>query len=607
MDWLLIALSVAGAVQPARRALTAAGRGRLDINGLMVLAVLGALAIGEYAEGAAVVVLFGVAQWMESRTVRRARQAIRALLDMAPDVVRLDDAPDGPPVPAAEVAVGTCVRILPGERIPVDGHVVRGDTDVNQAPITGESAPVDRHPGDEVFAGTINGHGAIAVRVTRPHTQTLLARMVHLIEDAQARRAPVQQFIDRFAQWYTPAIVAVAVGLALVPWVWPGADRSEAGAWLYRGLVTLVVGCPCALVIATPVSLMSALASAARHGVLIKGGAALERLAGVRVVAFDKTGTLTHGEVTVRTVMPMPGTTEDDVLRLAAAVERFSDHPIARAVVAEARASALALPEASGVRVAPGLGVTGEVLSQRVHCGSPRSVTQQGAMTPEAQALIDALVSSGTSPMVVVCDGRVVGAVAVADRARASAARAVADLRALGVRTTVMLTGDHAPAADAIAREVGLDRVEASLLPGDKVRCIGELRRDGPVAMVGDGINDAPALAAADVGVVMGTIGSGAAIETADITLMTDDLPRVASTMRLGRATLRNIRINVAIALGLKLAFVIAAALGVATLWMAMLADTGASVIVVAHALRLRWFQWPDSASRVPTHASMAA
>jgi len=607
VDWVLIALSVAGAVPPAQRALTAAGRGRLDINGLMVLAVLGALAIGEYTESATVVALFGVAQWMELRTVRRARMAIRSLLDVAPDVVRLDDNPDGPPVPVAEVSVGTCVRILPGERIPVDGILVRGDTDVNQAPITGESTPVDRHAGDDVFAGTINGHGAMVVRVTRPQAQTLLARMVHLIEDAQARRAPVQQFIDRFAQWYTPAIVAVAAGLALVPWIWPGIDRSASDTWLYRGLVTLVVGCPCALVIATPVSLMSALASAAPHGVLIKGGAALERLAGVRVVAFDKTGTLTHGEVVVRSVVPMPGVSADEVLRLAAAVERYSDHPIARAVVAAARAQALAVPEAHGVRVAPGLGVSGAVDGQQVHCGSPRSVMQQGWMTPDAQVCVDGLVAAGTSPMIVVCDGRVRGAVAVADRARASAAVTVAALRQLGVHTTVMLTGDHAPAAEAIAREVGLDRVEASLLPADKVRYIEHLRQDGPVAMVGDGINDAPALAAADVGVVMGVMGSGAAVETADIALMTDDLPRLAATVRLGRATLTNIRGNVAIALGLKLAFVVAAALGVATLWMAMLADTGASVIVVAHALRLRGFQWPDSASRVSTQASMAA
>jgi len=605
MDWILIAISVAGAVIPARRALTAAGRGRLDINGLMVLAVIGALAIGEYAESAAVVALFGVAQWMESQTVRRARLAIRSLLEVAPEVVRLDDDPDGPPVPVAQVAVGTCVRILPGERIPVDGTVVRGDTDVNQAPITGESTPVDRHPGDEVFAGSVNGHGAIVVRVTRPHAQTLLARMVHLIEDAQARRAPVQQFIDRFARWYTPFIIAVAAGLALVPWVWPGIDRSEGGTWLYRGLVTLVVGCPCALVIATPVSLLSALASAARHGVLIKGGAALERLAGVCAVAFDKTGTLTHGEVMVRSVVPLTGSSDDEVLRLAAAVERYSDHPIARAVMAEARTRGIEVPDAHAVRVAPGLGVSGEVLGQQVHCGSPRSVIQQGAMTADTRSCVDALVAEGTSPMLVVCNGRVIGAVAVADRARASAAAAVAALRTLGVRTTVMLTGDHAPAAEAIARDVGLDRVEASLLPGDKVRCVEQLRQHGLVAMVGDGINDAPALAAADVGIVMGVMGSGIAMETADIALMTDDLSRLATTIRLGRATLTNIRVNVAIALGLKLAFVVAAAFGAATLWMAMLADTGASVIVVAHALRLRWFQWPDSASRVPTQVSM--
>jgi Cd2+/Zn2+-exporting ATPase len=425
------------------------------------------------------------------------------------------------------------------------------------------------------------------VSVTRRGDDTTLARIIHLVEEAQGRRAPIQQFIDRFAAWYTPSVVAAAVAIGVLPILM----GLPAEAWIYRALVVLVVACPCALVISTPVSMVSALAGAARHGVLIKGGASLERLAGVSAIAFDKTGTLTRGEVSVGAAEPLDGVESRELLRLAAAVEQQSEHPIAQAIVAAARAAGIAVPTASGVRALPGLGVEGDVEGHRVLCAAPRYFNGARSLGAAGVALSERLTTAGLSPVVVVRDAQPVGVIGVSDRERAGAAEAVADLRRHGVNRIAMLTGDAAPSARAIGARVGVDDVRAELLPADKVDAVTTLRGAGAVAMIGDGVNDAPALAAADVGIVMGAIGSDAAIETADVALMTDDLSKVAWAMRLSRATLRNVRANVAIALGLKAAFVIAAAAGVATLWMAVLADTGASVIVLTNALRLRRFQ----------------
>jgi Zn2+/Cd2+-exporting ATPase len=514
------------------------------------------------------------------------RAAIRHLLDLAPPEAWLDDAGVERRVGLDEVRPGQRVRIRPGERVPLDGTVAEGRSEVNQAPITGESLPVEKGPGDEVFAGTINGHGALGIVVTRRRDDTTLARIIHLVEQAQAERAPVQLFIDRFARWYTPAVVVMAVLMALVP-ILAGGDPST---WIYRALVVLVVACPCALVISTPVSMVSALAGAARHGVLIKGGAALERLAAVTTVAFDKTGTLTRGEVAVSAVEPMDEVGVGALLQAAAAVEQYSEHPVARAIVADARARGFEVPVASDVRAMPGLGVEGQVGATRVRCAAPRFF-DEGTLTGDVRARLARLVAAGLSPVIVTSDARVLGVIGVSDRERDSAATVVSDLRREGIARVAMLTGDHQPGATAVGGRVGVDEVRAELLPAGKVAAIHDLRTLGPVAMVGDGINDAPALAAADVGIVMGAMGSDAAIETADIALMTDDLSRIPWVLRLSHATLRNVRVNVAVALGLKAAFVVAAALGVATLWMAVLADTGASVIVLANALRLRRFR----------------
>jgi Cd2+/Zn2+-exporting ATPase len=583
---LFLAAVLAGSVFPAQRAWASLRRGSLDINALMVMAVAGAIAIGEWEEGAIVVSLFAVAQWLESYTVERARAAIRALLDLAPAEARISDDDGERLVPLDLVRPGQRLLVRPGERVALDGTVLEGRSDVNQAPITGESVPVDKAAGDEVFAGTINGHGSLVVNVTRRRDDTTLARIIHLVEEAQSRRAPVQQFIDRFASWYTPAVVAVAMLIGVVP-ILAGAPAET---WIYRALVVLVVACPCALVISTPVSLVSALACAARHGVLIKGGASLERLAGVTAVAFDKTGTLTRGEITVGVAEPLGGTRVDDLLAFAAAVEQHSEHPIARAVVAEARSRQLRLPAVTGVRALPGLGVEGDVGGAHVLCAAPRLFAGTTALDPEALATVERLTAAGLSPMIVARDGAAIGVIGVADRERDGAADAVADLRRAGVSRVTMLTGDAAPCARAVGARLGVDEVQADLMPAGKVDAIERVRGTGRVAMIGDGINDAPALAAADVGIVMGAIGSDAAIETADVALMTDDLSKVSWAIRLSRATVRNVRANVAIALGLKAAFVIAAAAGVATLWMAVLADTGASVIVLANALRLRRF-----------------
>jgi Cd2+/Zn2+-exporting ATPase len=457
---------------------------------------------------------------------------------------------------------------------------------VNQAPITGESLPVEKSPGDLVYAGSVNGHAALTVEVTRRREDTTLARIIRQVESAQASRAPRQQFIDRFAAWYTPAVVAVAALIAAVPFV---VDGQSTDAWIYRALVLLVVACPCALVISTPVSIVSALAGAARQGVLIKGGAPLERLAAVRVIAFDKTGTLTTGALSVGRVVALAGFGTADVIRIAASVEAQAEHPVAQAIAGEARERNLPIVAASEVRALPGLGVSGVVGGDEVVCGTARLFAERDRLTPELSQIAAELMAAGLSPVLVARGPEAVGVIGMADRPRPDAGRAVADLRR-HVRVA-MLTGDHETTARAIGAEVGVDEISAGLLPHDKVATVDRLRRaHGPVAMIGDGINDAPALAAADVGLVMGAIGSDAALETADMALMTDDLRKVDYAVGLSKATLQNIRNNVILAVGLKAAFVALTIAGIATLWMAVLADSGASVLVVANALRLRKF-----------------
>jgi len=585
---IFIVATIVGAVFPAQRAWQSIKRRALDINVLMVIAVIGALAIRQFEEAAMVVSLFAAAQWLEAQSLDRARQAIGKLVDLATPSVLIRDHHGERIVDIEQVDPGTLMIVKPGEKIALDGVVRQGRSDVNQAPITGESLPAEKAEGDEVFAGTINGHGALTVAVTRRRADSTLARIVHLVESAQAKRAPMQLFIDRFAAWYTPSVVILAVLVASVPVLVFGQPLET---WLYRSLVLLVVSCPCALVISTPVSIVSALAGAARQGVLVKGGIHLERLATVRVVAFDKTGTMTTGHVTLNAVRPLNGVPADEVVRLAACVESQSEHPIAAAIMTAAHARGVRLDVPSNVRALPGLGVEGRVQGASVVCGTPRLFAGRGEMTPLVAEATQQIVIEGMSPVIVVRNGEAIGVLGVTDRPKANAGSVVADLRAQGISRVAMITGDHEAAARATGSEVGVDDVSSGQLPADKVAAIERLRdAHGSIAMVGDGVNDAPALAAADVGIVMGAMGSDAALETADIALMTDELAKVPYTIRLSRATQANIRVNVAIAVGLKLAFVALAVAGVATLWMAVLADTGASALVVANAVRLRRF-----------------
>jgi Cd2+/Zn2+-exporting ATPase len=577
-----VAGALVGGIYPARRAVTALRTRTVDINVLMVIAVAGALALGEWSEASSVVFLFALAQWLEARTLERARQAIRALVDLTPRdaIVKRDGVEQRASVEA--IAVGDVVVVRPGDKVPLDGTIVAGHSDVNEAPMTGESLPVDKRPGDEVYAGTINGRGSLELEVTRIGPDTRLARIIHLVEAAQSRRAPVQSFVDRFARIYTPAVIALAVLVAVVPPLIAGAD---AGTWLYRALVLLVISCPCALVISTPVSIVSALSAAARNGVLIKGGAHLERLASVRAVAFDKTGTLTRGEPGVADVIAVGSASPQDVLRFAAAVETRSEHPIARAIADRARLMGVDAPEATGFMSVPGMGVEALVGGRAVVVGNDTLMTLRNIAAPSE---VESLRRDGHTLVFVALDHVLLGAIAIADPMRETARETLELLRSHGIRHVAMLTGDHAFSARVVAGALALDQYEAGLLPQQKHDRVVAIRKaHGATLMVGDGVNDAPALAAADVGVAMGAAGSDAALETADIALMSDELLKIPYALRLARATLFNVKTNVIVSLVLKAAFLVLAITGSATLWMAVLADTGASVIVVANALRL--------------------
>jgi Cd2+/Zn2+-exporting ATPase len=568
-----------------RRAWHALRLRSLDINVLMLVAAAGAIVLGEWSEAAAVVFLFAVAQALEARTMERARRAVRALMDLSPLQALVREGGLERTIDVSEVPVGATIIVKPGEKIPLDGEVVSGVSAVNQAPVTGESLPIDKGQGDEVFAGTINGRGALDVRVTRLGSDSTLARIIHLVEKAQAQRAPSQTFVERFARVYTPAVLALAGVIAIVP---PIAFDGAWSVWVYRALVLLVVSCPCALVISTPVSIVAALAGAARKGVLVKGGVHLERAGHIRCVAFDKTGTLTRGVPEVADVVALNGLTARGVLALAAAVEQRSEHPIARAIIDFAERSNVKAVPANDVSALAGRGAEGQVNGSRVVLGNHQLFEERRLCSAVLHERLEELHVRGQTPVLVARDGEGVGIIAVVDRPREQARDALELLRQQGVTSLVMLTGDSHGTAKAIAASLGLDEFRAELLPEDKVAAIADLRRrHGVVAMVGDGVNDAPALASADVGIVMGAAGSDAALETADVALMADELLKIPYAVRLSRAVVRNIKVNLSISLVLKAAFVVAAAAGVATLWMAVLADTGASIIVVANALRL--------------------
>jgi Cd2+/Zn2+-exporting ATPase len=584
--WIPFTVSIAlGGVFTARRAATSIRSGHLDINVLMVIAVAGAMALGEWTEAASVVFLFALAQLLEARAMDRARGAIRALMDLAPAdaIVRRDGHQQR--LPVDDVRVGDTILVGPGEKLPLDGRVIAGDSYVNQAPVTGESLPIEKTAGDDVFAGTINGRGALDVVVTRLRRDSTLARIIHLVERAQAQRAPSQAFVDRFARVYTPVVLALAVVVALAPPIFLSGSWST---WFYRSLVLLVISCPCALVISTPVSIVSALAAAARKGVLIKGGAHLEKMASIRCIAFDKTGTLTHGRLRVVGVQPMLGVDPLEVVRLAASLEMRSEHPIGRAIVEYATESGIRPVSVDAFQALPGRGAEARVADHAIVVGSHRLFEERRLCSPEMEESLDAFTERGCGSVMVAAAGAPIGVIGVADQPREAARDAVELLRQQRVEHVILLTGDHDSAAKTIAESLDLDGYRAALLPEDKVTAVEDLRRRyGALAMIGDGVNDAPALAAADVGMAMGVAGTDAALETADVALMADELLKIPYALRLSRATMRNIRANIAFSIVLKAAFLILAIAGAATLWMAVAADMGASLIVIANALRL--------------------
>ncbi|ODN69158.1 Lead, cadmium, zinc and mercury-transporting ATPase [Methylobrevis pamukkalensis] len=572
-----------GLVPIARRAFAAARAGTpFSIETLMTVAAAGAVVIGATEEAAAVVLLFLVGELLEGVAAGKARDSIRALTSLMPKTARIETA-DGATreIPAERIAVGDVVVVRPGERIAADGLVIEGAGAVDEAPVTGESVPVVKETGASVYAGTVNGDGVLKVRVTAPAADNTIARIVRLVEEAQESKAPMERFIDRFARWYTPAVVVVALLVAVLPPLLAGAEWRD---WIYKGLAVLLIGCPCALVISTPAAIAASLSSGARRGLLIKGGAALESLRDITAVAFDKTGTLTAGQPRVTGVTAFTGT-DDDVLALAAGLEAQSSHPLARAILAAAEARGLALPRIEGGQAIGGKGVTGQHEGRGLFFGSAREAALRTTLAADVDVRLAQSHDAGETASVLIVDGAVAGIIALRDEPRADAAAGIARLKRAGIKA-VMLTGDNMRAATAVGADLGIE-VRAELLPADKARIVGEMQASGVrVAKVGDGINDAPALAAADIGIAMGG-GSDVALETADAAILHGRVGDVAAMIDLSRRTMRNIHQNIALALGLKGVFLVTTLIGVTGLWPAILADTGATVLVTLNALRL--------------------
>ncbi|MDA3936525.1 MAG: heavy metal translocating P-type ATPase [Actinomycetota bacterium] len=585
-----LAIAVGGAVV-ARRAVASARVHSLDMNVLMTIAVIGAAGIGEWLEGAMVVFLFSVGGLLESRSLARTRSSIRDLMDLTPALTRVIRDGNEFELPPSEVRMGDTVVVRPGGRIPLDGEVLSGSSAVDEAPITGESFPVDKVVGDAVYAGTLNTNGVLEVRVSSLSGDSTLARVIHLVEEAQAQQAPFQRMVDRFTRYYTPAVVVLAILISTIPPVLTSVTAMDLGGfgdWFYRALVLLVVSCPCALVISTPVAVVSAITRATHDGVLIKGGAFLELAPQIRAIAFDKTGTLTRGCPEVADMVAISAPDSERVLEVAAALERHSGHPLAGAVMRAVGETAVIA--ATDVRAIAGRGVTGTIDGKVFAVGNARFMQEGFALSDHVESEIERLENDGRTVLVVVdIDGReVLGLIGVSDAVRSNAAEIVRTLRESGVGHLVMLTGDNDRTAQAIARQVGLTEYRARLLPEDKTDAIRELKeRYGRVAMVGDGINDAPALASADVGIAMGAAGADTALETADVALLGDDLRAIPAFLALGRRTVANIRQNVWVSIVVKLAVLIAAVLGFAPLWLAVFADTGVALLVILNALRL--------------------
>ncbi len=579
-----VAACLVAIVPVGRKAYAAASAGMpFTIEMLMTIAATGALVIGAAEEAALVVFLFAVGEVLEGVAAGRARASIRALGDLVPKTALVEENGVTRTVDAAALAIGQSVLVRPGDRIPADGEITDGVSGIDESPVTGESVPRTKGVGEPVFAGSVNSEAALRVRVTRAAEDNTIARIIRLVEEAQEARAPTERFIDRFSRVYMPAIVGLAVLVAVIPPLMLGGEWS---VWIYRALALLLIGCPCALVISVPAAIAASLSTGARQGLLMKGGVVIEAAARTGIVAFDKTGTLTQGRPRVTEVVAL-GRSEREVLEWAAAVETGSSHPLALAIVARATADAIPLRGATQAQAVPGQGVTGMLDAVSIFVGAPRHALSRAAFDARATAAVERLESAGMTVAAVIADGALAGLIALRDEPREDAAAGIAALRAMGIRP-LMLTGDNARTGAAIAGALGMEH-KAELMPQDKVAAIKALASDATVMMIGDGINDAPALAAAGIGVAMGS-GTDVALETADAAILKNRVGDVAAMIRLARATMGNIRVNIAIALGLKAVFLLTTVLGYTGLWVAILADTGATVIVTANALRLLRF-----------------
>ncbi len=585
--WVILlygSAALIGGFKTFRLGLSALRRATFDMNALMTIGVVGAILIGEWAEAGLIAFLYSVSNWLEASTMERTRNAIQGLMELAPKVALVRRNGREFELPVDQIDIGDLLIVKAGEKVAMDGTVLAGTSMVNQAPITGESMPVSKEPGSEVFAGSLNGTAAMEVRVTKCVGDTTLAKIIHMVEEAQSERADVQTFVDRFARWYTPAVLAAASLVAVVPPLL-GASWSD---WIYRALALIVLACPCALVISTPVALVAAIGNAARRGILIKGGTHLEAAASIRAVAFDKTGTLTAGRPEVRTVLPLGDRSAEDVIRLAAAVEARSEHPLAAAILRHAEIPDGSAQVGRDFEAVVGHGAKASIGGNVFFVGSPRFLSQQGHALEALETRISDMQQEGQTVILLADATEIHGLIGIADPVRPESRQVVEQLKRLGIASVVMITGDNARTARVIGHEVGVDEIRADLLPEDKVRVVRELEaRYGRVAMVGDGINDAPALATAHLGVAMGAAGTDAAIETAGIALMADDLTRLPFTLHLSRSAMRIVHQNIVFALGIKAIATLLVFPGLLTLWMAVLSDMGATVLVILNGLRL--------------------
>lgn len=581
----LYALAIGlGGYKPAKSAFYAVKSRSLDMNVLMTAAVIGAAVIGEWLEGATIVWLFALGNVLQTRSMERTRNSIRNLIELTPPEAWVKTGSELLKKPVEDIVIGQLIVVKPGEKIPLDGAIVSGESSVNQAPITGESIPVDKFRGDPVYAGTINEHGLLEIKVSKLVEDTTIAKIIHLVEEAQEKKAPTQAFVDKFARVYTPSVVVFALVVILIP---PLFGFGEWGEWFYKGLELLVIACPCALVISTPVAIVSAIGNAAKNGVLIKGGAFLEVAGAVSAIAFDKTGTLTEGKPKVTEVVSLSDA-EPGLLSIARTLEEFSAHPIAKTVARYAKEKGAASLTGERSRNIVGKGIQATINGTEYFAGNLKLFQELNAPLDEVEPIIRSLQHEGNTIVIIGTAEKVIGLIAAADTVRGSAVHALRTLRQIGINEAVMLTGDNEGTAKKVAAQTGVTRYFAELLPEDKVKAIQNLQKEGHiVAMVGDGINDAPALAAADLGIAMGGAGTDMAMETADIVLMADNLEKLTHTVVLSRKALQIIKQNIWFSITVKLAALILIFPDVLTLWIAVLSDTGAALIVILNSMRL--------------------